>query len=546
MGFGFNLRFTSRVCLPLYVLLAGCLLLPMLTVTLTTGCIGQAHRQPTGMFRMNLGTEPPSLDPVEIIDLVSVTVVYQVMKGLTRYTDHQRIVGAYASSWDVSPDGKTYTFHLRRNGVWSDGKPVVAGDFLYGWQRVLDPKRGAPYAFLLFTIKNAEAYYKGELSTFSQVGVKALDDYTLRVELAKPYAYFLQIMAFPTTLPQRRDLIERWGERFTEADHFVGNGPYLLEEWTHDEQIVLKPNPTYFETPPQNNGVVMLMIPEPNTSLMMYESNELDFVETESSLPIKEVRRLKGRPDFHQNPLYAIAYTGFNTQKPPFDDARVRRAFTQSIDKSWFNRIFQGGQQAFGGFIAPGLFGYNPHAGLSFDVAAARRALAEAGYPNGKGFPTVEFLYANTTPENRQLSEILQYQWQKNLNVTVDLHSVEWKVYLRQLKEDPPHVYRLRWFVDYPDPDSFMGLFHSNNGNNFTRWHNPQYDTWVSQAATELDPARRQALYNQAQHKLLVDDTAIGPLFVMSKSYLIKPTVQGFSLDELNVVDLSNVRLNAQ
>lgn len=504
------------------------------------GSIAQAAQE--HYFRMNIGTEPPTLDPVEADDLVSITVLTNIMRGLTQYGPNRQIAPAYAQRWEQSADGRHYVFYLRRNGVWSDGKPVTAHDFVYAWRRVLNPENASPYAFLLFDIRNARALYNGKLNDPGQLGVRALDDYTLAVDLDRPIAYFLQIMAFSISLPQREDVIQQYGETFTEAGHYVTNGPYLLAEWDHENEITLKPNPRYWGGPPPNSGIKMYMIPEPNTSLIMYENNELDFVETASSLPVKEVRRLRGRQDFHQKTLHGISYFGFNTTKKPFDDVRVRKAFIHAFDRSFIPKLFQGGEQAIHSWISPGLFAHNPQIGLGFDKEKAQRYLAEAGYPEGKGFPTVELLYANTTPENRQMAEIAQFQWRQNLGVPVEIRNVEWKVFLKQLDDDPPQIFRLQWYVDYPDPDSFLGVFISDSGNGHIRWRNPLYDQWVREAAVTLDPRQRFELYNKAQKELLESDAGIMPLYVIPKSYLLKTNVSGFELNDLNIAILDQIQ----
>lgn len=507
---------------------------------------GSAHpeRAKAHDFRMNIGTEPPTLDPAEADDLVSITVLMNIMRGLTQYGPHAQIVPACAERWEQSADGKRYRFYLRRNATWSDGKPVTAHDFVYAWRRVLDPANGSPYAFLLFDIRNARAFYNGQIQDPALLGFRSLDDYTLEVVLDRPIAYFLQIMAFSIALPQREDVIKRYGESFTEAGHYVTNGPYTLALWEHENQILLKPNRRYWAGAPKNDGIRMFMIPEPNTSLILYENNELDFVETSSSLPTKEVRRLKHRSDFRNQTLHAISYFGFNTQKPPFNDVRVRKAFAHAFDREFIPKLFQGGEKPIRSWISPGLFAYNPEIGLDFDLDKARRYLAEAGYPGGKGFPTVELLYANTTPENRQMAEIAQFQWKQNLGVDVQIRNVEWKMFLRQLDEDPPQIFRLQWFVDYPDPDSFLGVFVSESGNNHTQWTSGQYDEWIRQAAVESNPTRRKALYDKAQRELLEHSAGIMPLYVVPKSYLLKSNISGFSLNELNVPLLDNVQVH--
>jgi oligopeptide transport system substrate-binding protein len=220
----------------------------------------------------------------------------------------------------------------------------------------------------------------------------------------------------------------------------------------------------------------------------------------------------------------------------------VRQAFIEAFDRTYIPKLFQSGEAPIASWISPGLLGYNPEIGLKFNLEKARQLLSEAGYPNGKGFPKVELWYANTTPENRQMSEIAQFQWQHNLHVPVELKNVEWKVYLKQLDQDPPQIFRLQWYVDYPDPDSFMNMYTSESGNNHSQWKNKRYDELVKKASIALDPDTRKALYDQAQKLLIEDDAVFMPLYVVPKSYMLKPNVGGFMLDSLNIARLDQVR----
>lgn len=539
---------TRWFCLPRTAsgLLAGVVLLCSL---LQTGCQTSPPPQKdaqSGVFRMNLGAEPPTLDPVEADDSVSITVISNLMRGLVAYGPHQQIEPACAQSWQVLDGGKTYRFTLNPKAQWSDGKPVTASDFVTGFHRVLDPKNGSPYAFLLFDLKGAKAYYEGTLKDPTQIGIYARDPRHLEIRLIRPVAYFLNVLAFTIALPQRGDLLATVGAQrlWSDPKVAVSNGPYRLDEWVHENRLVLSPNPSFYGGAPRNAGVLMLMIPDPNTSLMMYEGGELDFVETASSLPVKEVRCLKGRPDYHHMTLHGISYLGFNTQKPPFNDVRVRRAFIQALDRSWVPQIFQSGEQPLTGWITPGMVGYDPNAGLALNIKKAQATLVQAGYAHGQTLPPIELWFANTSPENRQIAEIAQYQWRKNLGVSVALKNSDWKTYLKQLDTDPPQIYRLQWYVDYPDPDSFMSMFLAQSGNNHTRWKNAQYDAWVTQAAGTLDRQKRAQLYQKAQKMLLQDEAVIMPLYAIPKSYLLKPKVHGFGLDALNVVNLSQIQVD--
>ncbi len=520
-------------------------------VLLMAGCgsPGDIAGGPAGnVFRMNLGTEPPDLDPIRMTDLTSFTVVQNIMRGLTLIGEGQEVVPAVAERWDVSADGLTYTFYLRENAQWSDGKPVTAHDFLYGWRRALTSENGAEYAFFLFEIENARSFYEGKITDFSQVGAKALDDKTLQVKLERPVAFFLGLMAAPVSMPMREDVIEKYGDQFVEAGHYVTNGPYTLDTWVHEERIVLRPDSRFYGNKPKVGAVVMYMINDANTSVVMYENNELDYIETTTSIPSFDVRRLRKFPEAKVTSLHRINYIAFNTNKPPFDDPRVRRAFAHALDRSYYPRLMQAGEQPIASFITPGLEGYNPDIGLKYDPAKAKQLLAEAGFAGNlpaENFPRITLGY-RTMYDIQKEAEIAQFQWKKDLGVDVKLDNMEWKVYLSRLKQDPPHLYKLGWFVDYPDADSFMALWIAESGNNYTRWHNPEYDRLVKTAAVTLDPEKRQALYDAAQRILLEEEAVLIPLYVAEKTYLLKPWVRGFKINEINLINLDSLSVAGQ
>lgn len=489
-------------------------------------------------FRMNIGTEPPTLDPAKMDDLTSFSVAMALLKGLTQFGDDLSIQPAIAQSWDISPDGLHYVFHLRKDARWSDNQPVTAKQFVYAWKRALTPSVGAPYAFFMYEIKNAKAFYDGQLSDFKRVGVHAQNDYTLQVDLERPTPFFLALMAAPIAFPLRADSVEKWHDQFTEPEHFLSNGAYRLQQWIHEEKIRLTPNPYFYgkalHQSPQVDAISMQMVNDANTSVVMYENNELDFIETTTSIPGFDVRRLRKKPEAKSLPIHRISYFGFNTKKPPFDNPKVRQAFAYALDRRYYPKLMQNGQQAFQSWISPGLTGYNPTAGIGYNPEKAKQLLAEAGYPDGKGFPEV-FIAFQTQYDIQKEAEIAQYLWKKNLNVDVRLNNMEWKMLLSQLNDDPPHIFRLGWFIDYPDADSFMGVFLSDSGNNHTQWKSTLYDQYVQQAVTTLNPERRKALYDKAQHILLEQDTAIIPVYLSEKTYLIKPHVKGLTLNTLNL-----------
>ncbi len=494
-----------------------------------------------GIFRMNLGTEPPTLDWNLATDSTSFDVIVNIMEGLTEYDRELKPVPALASSWQVQ--GKKIIFKLRDDVFWSDGKRVTAHDFEYSWKRLLNPASAAEYAYFLYDLAGALEYNTGETKDPDSVGVKALDDVTLEVRLKHPVPYFPSITTFMVTFPMRKDLVEKFGSRWTEPKNLVTNGPFKLASWRHEDEIVLVPNERYFGPKPKLKKIVMLMINEASTGLSLYERGDLDYADGRS-IPAIDIPRLRSRPDYRSMPMLRSNYYGFNISKPPFDDVRVRKAFAKAIPREVIPRVLKGGEIPTPSWVPPGIMGYEPDIGLKFDPQGARQLLAEAGYPAGKNFPPPTAYY-NTDENNRLVAETLQALWKENLNVRVELANVEWKVFLKMLNTDPPRLYRLGWAADYPDPDNFLNLFTSASGNNHTGWANPRYDEIIARAARISDQDTRRALYRQAQKLLLEEAVAIIPLYVTSRSILIKPHVKGFWQNRMGILRLKDITIQA-
>jgi oligopeptide transport system substrate-binding protein len=495
--------------------------------------------QAAGVVRLNLGSEPPTLDPIKVTDLSSLAVVNQLMVGLTRFNGQSEVVPGLATHWAISPDRKTYTFWLNPKATWHDGQPVTAQHVADGLHRALTPTNGSEYAFFLFGIEQAQAFFEGKQTQFNRVGIRVLGPHQLRIQLNKPQAFFTSLLAFPVAYPARLDVVTRYGDGWTEAGHFVGNGPYTLAYWRHDDRLQLKPNAHWWlGQPPRVTGVDWVMVNDANTSMVLYDNNQLDMVESPTTLPSFEIRRIQHRPDFTQSGLAVIHYLGFNTQKPPFNNVKVRQAFAYALDRQTFTQLLQAGQTPVQGFVTPGMPGYNPALGIPFNLTKAKALLAEAGYPGGKGFPAVTLAFRSLY-DVRKEAEIAQYLWQQGLGVTVKLQNMDWKVLLNQLKTDPPHLFKLNWYVDYPDPDSFLSLFTQANGNNYTRWVLPAYDALVANAASMSPGPQRDAAYQQLQTMLLTQHTVIVPVYTVNKSRLQNPALQGVNINSLNLLDLS-------
>lgn len=489
-------------------------------------------------LRLALTTEPPTLDWSLATDGVSFNVLTNLVEGLTQYNERLEPVPAVAERWEFSEGGRVITFYLRRDVRWSDGRPVTAHDFEYSWKRLLNPATAAQYAYFLFDVENAFDYNSGKIKDPAQVGVKAVSDTELQVRLTRPVIYFPSLTTFMVTFPLRRDIIEKFGDRWTDPEHMVTNGPFRLKQWYHEYKLTLEANPDYYGGRPELDKVLMYVVRERTTELTLYETGELDFAE----LPPVAIPHYQHHAEYHNLPVLRGYYYGFNVTRKPFNDPRVRRALSHAIDRTQIPVILKGGQLPTASWIPKGMFGYNPDIGPAFDPEKARRLLAEAGYPGGKNFPAFSVFY-NTDPTHRLIAQFVQAQWKQHLGLQVGLEDQEWKVYLKNLEIDPPPVFRLGWGADFPDPDNFMNLFISTSGNNRLRWHNERYDRLIALGAAEQDPEIRKAIYDEAQILLTETDAAIISLFVAAQNLLVKPYVQHLDINALEWMYLKRVRL---
>lgn len=495
-------------------------------------------------LRINLGCEPPSLDWAKATDAASFDVVSNIMVGLTSYTKDLSNTGACAESWDISDSGKHYIFHLRPNLFWSDGKPLTAYDFEYAWQRLLDPHTAAPYAFFLYDIENAAAYNQGKINDKNKLGIKALDEKTFEVHLNRPIAYFLYLTSFCPTFPQRKDIIETYGSKWTEPEHIVCNGPFVLKKWQHEYKIELAANSSYYANKPAVERIKMFMIPESSTAFALYENNQLDFIDNRS-FPTSQIARIREShdPEYQTMPLLRLSYIAFNVEKKPFDNAKIRRAFSLSINRERICRVLRHGEKPIASLIPPPLLGHIEYdAQKSYNPVLAKKLLAEAGFPEGKNFPHSLLLYPHRE-DTRLEVEAIQDELKRNLNVRIDLTNQEWQVYLQTLHNNTPPIYRFSWGADYADPETFMNLFTSTNGNNNTHWSNYTYDTLVSLAGCEANTKKRASLYRDADTLLCQKEVPVIPIHTGSQNMLIKPWVHGVAPNQLDLQFFANVTI---
>jgi len=486
------------------------------------------------VLRYNMGTEPGTLDPTMATGVPAATAIMNCFDGLVR-TDPSgnELIPRAAERWDISPDGRTYTFHLRE-AVWSDGRPVTAHDFEYAYKRILDPSVAAEYALLLYYIEGAEEYNTGKAKDTSRVGAKALDERTLEVRLRAPAPFFPRLLGHHSYMPLPRHVVEGNPNWAITPKTYVSNGPFVLSEWRHHDRLILKKNPRHWDAPNVAlDQLVLRMIESTSTELAMFETGELDVT---YQLPTESIRRLRSTPEFRSRPWIATYYVCFNAQRHPFTDRRVRRALALAIDRRVIaEKICAGGERPALAFVPPSIRdadGRRDFRGVGGDlfeglnVAKARQLLAEAGYPGGRGFPSVAYVY-NDDERHRKIAMVLQNMWKKNLGVTVELRMEEWKVFLTHRRSGDYDFCRHGWVGDYADPMTFLDMFVSGSGLNDAHWSDADYDRLIAAARAEPDAAKRMALLHRAEG-LLIDQMPISPLFFYVILYLEKPTVSGF------------------
>ncbi|MGE3261257.1 MAG: peptide ABC transporter substrate-binding protein [Bacteriovoracia bacterium] len=489
-------------------------------------------------FSLRVETEPPTLDWNLATDFVSIGILYHLIEGLAEYNEKLEPVPSLAT-WKISKDGKTYTYTLKPGLKWSDGVPLTAQHFWDSWERTLNPKSASGYAYFLFDVVGAKEYNAGKLTDPKKLGFKVVNDSTFVVTLVKRATYFATIPAFTVTFPIRKDVIEKAGRQWTEPQNMVVTGPFKLSQWKHDSKIEMVPNPNYRGPKPKLEKVTAFVVKEDTTAINMFETGQLNYL---ARLPALEIDRLKRLPTFHTFPYLRTYYYGFNIAKPPFNDVRVRKAFAHAINREEVTSLLKGGQTPSSSWIPKGMLGFNAKIGLGFDPKKAKALLAEAGYPNGKGFPDTTFMF-DTRDDNKAIAERLQAQWQAVLGVKLKAQNEEWKVYLGRLRTDAPGMFRHGWGADYPDPDNFMNMFTSYSGNNYTQWKNSVFDSIVEKAAGEASAAQRVKLYDKAQKLLTEEDVAIVPLFIDATNILLSPSVKGLKIDALGLLKINQVEM---
>ncbi|MGA2030400.1 MAG: peptide ABC transporter substrate-binding protein [Verrucomicrobiota bacterium] len=516
------------------------------SVFLFSGC----RREPPADITILNGAEPESLDPAIITGQPDSRVVLGLFEGLTRLdAKTARPIPGLAEHWEISPDGRTYTFHLRTNLVWSTGEPITADDVVYSWIRALDPATASDYAGQLYYLKNGEDFNAGKIKDPSLVGVHAVDKFTVRVELKNPTAFFLDLCAFQTLYVVPRHTIQKYGDRWLMARPLPSSGPYELVDWRLNDKIRLKKNPRYWDATNTRSEIIdILPVGSPNTALNLYESGEADIVWDKELVPTELVDVLLKRPDFHTFGYLGTYFIRFNVTRKPFDDPRVRKALALAIDKERIvKRITRAGEQPASHLVPDGTANYTSPEGLGYDPAGARKLLAEAGYPGGRGFPRFEYMFnaaAGGAAELHQSIAIeLQQMWRDELGIQMDLRQLEWKVYLSAQSHLDYELSRSSWIGDYDDANTFLAMFMSDDGNNRTGWKSAPYDALIREANEQTDLKAREKLFQQAETLLVRDDAPIIPLFFyVGVNYFDTNKIQGVYENILDDHPLQNIR----
>ncbi len=462
------------------------------------------------------GAEPELFDPPLITAQATSRISYALFEGLAQFDSHGVPQPGVAERWTISPDGLTYTFFLRKNAVWSNGDPITTADFLFSWRRTLLPSTTSEYAYQLYYIKGAKDFGEGKSTDFSTVGVRALDPFTLQVTLENPTPFFLDLCAFSTLLPVHRPTTENFPDWASKPAHFIGNGAFLLKEWRPFDRVRLTKNPRYWNASAvQLQSVDIIPTPRPHTAFNFYSTGLADLMMDKGLAPTPLLTELKKRPDFHSSPFLGSYFIRFNVTRKPFDDPRVRKAFCLVLDKEYLvKNITRAGETAATSFVPPGAgSGYTPPPGLSRNLDEARRLLAEAGFPNGLGFPVRYYLYRADSDLDRDIAVELQSTLKRELGITVQLAQQEYTVYLNSQSKLDYDLSRSTWVGDYNDPNTFLDMLVTGGGNNRTGWSNLLYDKLIADAAKEVDLQKRYAIFRQAEQIILTEDPPICPLY---------------------------------
>ena len=531
----------GRASLPILVKVIFLLLLEFVA-----GCgkreAAASHTAKADVLHVAIKAEPRDLDPHLATSQEEFFLVGALIEGLTALDPAARPIAGAAEKWETSPDGRTWTFHLRANARWSNGDPVTARDFVFGFQRTLTPELGAEFAPQLYCLRGAEDYHHGKTKSFDEVGARATDDHTLALTLLHPVPYLPALTALPAWFPAHRPTIEKFdglrrrGSPWTRPENFVGNGAFLLKVWRPNQVLELARAPTYWGR--ENVGLesaVINPVENVNTQEAMFRAGQLDI--TSDSIPVEKVRAYRQDPTraafLREGTLLATKFFRFNCTRTPLTDIRVRRALALAIDRPKLTRNVMQNEFAAFCFTPPDCGGYTANHEVSTDVDAARRLLAEAGFAGGKGFPRLELLFYPSGTSGQPVAEAIQQMWRATLGIDVAIVQQETKTVLDARRAQAYDILLSEWFGDYVDPLTFLDLWTRASEHNKTGWASAEYDGLLAQAADTLDPAARFDLLRRAE-SMVLREAPITPLFYLPSYELRRPRVKGWQTNPLS------------
>ncbi|TQK61923.1 oligopeptide transport system substrate-binding protein [Brevibacillus sp. AG162] len=481
------------------------------------------------VLKWSINSEPPSMDPGIAVDADSFDMIYAAFEGLTSYDLNGQLVNATAESFTNSPDYMNYTFKIRKDAKWSNGDPVTAHDFVYAIKRNLDPKTASEYAYQLYYIKGGEEYNTGK-GKAEDVGVKAVDDYTVEFNLKSPTPFFRELTFFPTLFPLHQKTLEANPKWADEAKTIVGNGPFIMDTWEHKSKIVFTKNPNYWD---KNNvkldRIEIAMIEDNNTAFSMFENGDIDWGGyPASTLPTDAIPTLKdaGKLMVADNP--GTQSVVFNTTKPPFNNKKIRQAFAYAINRQEIiDNILQTGVPAAYGWV-PTSMGLKPDGYFKEDQAKAKALLEEGMKELGLStFPTVTYTF-DTNDTNKKLAEALQDQWKKALGVNVKLYTAELKVYRDMRSQANFDMIRFQWGADFNDPINFLEMFRDKTGgNNHPDWENAKFKELIDKSYNEPDLDTRKKILLEAE-TILMEEMPLAPINFRGSPYVKNDKVKDF------------------
>ena len=504
-----------------------------------------------GILHYGNGSEPQGLDPHVVTGVPENHLIRALFEGLAvknPYTLEPE--PGVAERWEFSADRRVITFHLREDALWSNGDQMTAHDYVWSWQRALNPAMGNLYAYMLYPVRNAEAFATGQIEDFEQVGVKALDDRTLQVTLTEPTPFFLQLMDHYSTFALHRPTIEKFGKatdrftRWTRVENIVSNGAFRLTEWKLNRRISMAKSDTYWDRDNVRlNGVVFYPTENIVSEERMFRVGQLHYTQTIPLDKIPVYQAMENSP-YVQAPYLGTYFFLINTTRPPVDDVRVRKALSMSIDRQKLNdTVLQKSNVPAYSITPPGTLGYQPPKLFDYDPGQARQLLADAGFPDGQGWPGLELIY-NTSESHRKIAVALQQMWKDVLNIQVTISNQEWKVYLDSVTQMEFDIARRGWIGDYVDPNNFLDLYLTGGGNNNTGFSDSRYDEMITKLAPQAKTREeRFAIFKEAE-TMLMEQMPILPIYTYTSKHLIHHSVKGLPANLMDSLNLKYVWLD--